>query len=372
MSGPSNTYIVLTQEQADQVTGETTPGHRIEPLAIGDGVFVVPTSVINDPAHAKHKAFLESLPTKDIPNSEISAAYGGNNPISMAEAAGATPQEALAPKPKPERFFLTKSQTFLGAKLKIERAKGHISNLEEAIKAFFAREPYAILDQVDPKSGETIYRVQVKECVPIEFSAALGDIVHNLRSALDLLLCDLVRAAGNTVERRHGFPIFPSVKDYRAGAKGKISGVSPATERFIDRLKPYDGGNTSLFNLHRLDILDKHQGIVPVATGSVQIAVNFIMPGMFIGQDGSFRIGGGGRPLASGWGTPEGVPKWIKITDNVEVYRAPRGFPHEFKIAVAVSFDQGQIAEGEPVVDTLKQYADLVEHLIAIAERRKL
>jgi hypothetical protein len=74
----------------------------------------------------------------------------------------------------------------------------------------------------------------------------------------------------------------------------------------------------------------------------------------------------------SGWGTPEGVPKWIKITDNVEVYRAPRGFPHEFKIAVAVSFDQGQIAEGEPVVDTLKQYADLVEHIIAIAERRKL
>lgn len=196
-----------------------------------------------------------------------------------------------------------------GPKLKIKRAKQHIAELETALMAFHERRPYELVHEIDPKTGENVYRVHIKEALPCELPTILGDIVHNLRAALDHLVCDLIRANRKQPKRGSGFPISGTRKHLESNAIGKIDGVSPKAERFIKRLKPYKGGNTPLWVLHELDALDKHSGIIPVAAAHVAIAARWALPMFFWGTDGSFRIGGpgpGGKPMWTGFGVPDG------------------------------------------------------------------
>jgi hypothetical protein len=67
-------FIVLSQEQAEQVRGKSTPFAALEPRKIEDGRFILGTQVLDDPAHAKHIPFLATLPqcklireTDDLP-----------------------------------------------------------------------------------------------------------------------------------------------------------------------------------------------------------------------------------------------------------------------------------------------------------------
>src|ERR1700750_2920220 len=41
--------------------------------------------------------------------------------------------------------------------------------------------------------GETIYRVQMSKPIPIHFSTMIGDVLHNLRSALDCAAWEMAR-----------------------------------------------------------------------------------------------------------------------------------------------------------------------------------
>lgn len=53
-----------------------------------------------------------------------------------------------------------------GVRIKIERAKRHIRELEAEIRASHARNPYVIIRQDDLKTGDLIYWVKVREYVP--------------------------------------------------------------------------------------------------------------------------------------------------------------------------------------------------------------
>lgn len=58
--------LVLTAEQADQVRGPTTPGRALEPVEIGEGVFILPLAVLADDHGAAVLEILRSLPIEDV------------------------------------------------------------------------------------------------------------------------------------------------------------------------------------------------------------------------------------------------------------------------------------------------------------------
>jgi hypothetical protein len=68
------------------------------------------------------------------------------------------------------------------ARVKIDRAQKHLADLDAAIKAFESREPYACVMNRDSQSGHEIYRFCERGAILIEWSAIVGDCVHNLRS----------------------------------------------------------------------------------------------------------------------------------------------------------------------------------------------
>jgi hypothetical protein len=111
----------------------------------------------------------------------------------------------------------------------------------------------------------------------------VGDVVHNLRSALDYIVTALVDASsGAKLKRQHQFPIFDDSKVYEAkvgDAKkavvgGSLDGVTCGLSK-VWELQPFhrqEPEEDSLFVVNRLSNADKHRAIVQTWTniGSVQ------------------------------------------------------------------------------------------------------
>jgi hypothetical protein len=82
---------------------------------------------------------------------------------------------------------------------KVKRANVHLSFLDEQIQGFIDSEPYKVETEPGSQAGEVLlYANALREPPTQEWSAIVGDVVHNLRSALDHLVWQLTLANGHT------------------------------------------------------------------------------------------------------------------------------------------------------------------------------
>jgi hypothetical protein len=152
---------------------------------------------------------------------------------------------------------------FEASRLKITRARTHVGNLMEAMRAYLLRTPFHI--EVERDNGRKYWRVRVREEMPAEFSAIEGDAIHNLRASLDLLACELVRLNNQSDDDVY-FPFSKAQADFqRMFAKRHMDRASPQAQALIHALQPYPGGDDDLRAIHDLDIIDKHQMLIPAA-----------------------------------------------------------------------------------------------------------
>ena len=81
-----------------------------------------------------------------------------------------------------------------GIRLKIERAKKHIHDLDIAINAFIQEKPYGLGAMPHPVAEIQHTTLYVDEVNPIhpEITMIMGDAIHNLRCAPDHLMWQLV------------------------------------------------------------------------------------------------------------------------------------------------------------------------------------
>jgi hypothetical protein len=70
--------------------------------------------------------------------------------------------------------------------LKLDRAKQHIDDLEAAISAFHRTNPYPIVAEDDPQTGQRTVRVGSNPApIPSGIPLILGDTIHAIRASLD-------------------------------------------------------------------------------------------------------------------------------------------------------------------------------------------
>lgn len=256
------------------------------------------------------------------------------------------------------------SDPLLGAHLKIERAKKHINDFITEMNAFRAKNTYRVVADKHPRSGDITYRASVTEEIPVSWSTYIGDFVHNLRAALDVLACTLISANGAQVRRRHGFPIAETRKRFEADAAGKIDGASDAAKRFIHRLKPYKTGNSALWQIHELDILDKHKAIVPVGLAYRHFTMTTRM-----------KVPWQNEPVTTPGISIRPADRRYPLKDGhilLRVKSAALSAEHEtdYQFAFEVAFGEGQVVDGQPLIPTLQQYGQMVERIISIAQQR--
>ena len=150
-----------------------------------------------------------------------------------------------------------------GPRAKIARAKEHLADLADLREGIRSSEPkpYAAVREIQT-DGKLVVRFKDVAPLPQDVSLILGDLIHNLRSALDILVCDLIRHNGEEVTDDTGFPIVDRSNQLATRVKRKMKGAGKTAKEAVKGLKPYQSGNLDLWVLHKLDITDKHKILI--------------------------------------------------------------------------------------------------------------
>jgi len=239
-----------------------------------------------------------------------------------------------------------------GIRLKIERAKMHVVELDQRINAFANEKPYEIGAKPHriPQIRHTTLYIKSAKPVPEDLSVIIGDVVHNLRSALDHLAWQLVEAGGGSPSKDTFFPICwgsNAAQQYAsATGKGEIKRMRTGADKLLLAVQPYMSGDDTLWHVHELDRFDKHRFLITTGTSF-----------------GDWSVETEGIQVA--------FEKWTSIPLVVghEIINIPTETynrqPHEnFKLGVDVSFGESEVVKGKPVVPTLNEMAEFIDCLV--------
>lgn len=153
--------------------------------------------------------------------------------------------------------------SFSASRAKLRRAAGFIRELESNLKAYKDRNPYTVkIDATISPPGLEISWAAI--CGDPE--AIVGDCIHNLRTSLDLMACELVRSV-NGNDNRVYFPFAHTSDELDDAIKEKnFHRAGRGAVDLLKTFKPYRGGNELLRAMHDLDIEDKHKALIVTAT----------------------------------------------------------------------------------------------------------
>lgn len=153
------------------------------------------------------------------------------------------------------------------------RASEHARELDTITAAFLDRNPHEILAEFNPASTEYIFKVRVREQPPAIIGILAGEVAHGLRSALDYAVGELIASncgAPPSAQQNFEFPIFSSPAKYSDRLR-KNAGLPSTALPLLEAMQPYHSANGDrgalLWQLHRLDIEEKHRQLVAAAGG---------------------------------------------------------------------------------------------------------
>lgn len=141
---------------------------------------------------------------------------------------------------------------------KLKWARHRAGELNWIMKTFDSTNP------VELKQTDGQFFFELTKSYPPEIPLVLGDAIHNLRSSLDLLASDLARLNGKSTKGVY-FPFAANATELEGQIKGKnFNRASQEAVALLRKIGPHHEGNKRLRGLHDLDIMDKHQLILPV------------------------------------------------------------------------------------------------------------
>src|SRR5271156_3019415 len=123
---------------------------------------------------------------------------------------------------------------FTGSRLKMERAKKHIADLHNDILFFTTPDSYLLTIEKHPDTGNDALKFKMTKPFPENLALVIGDAIHNLHTALDLAVCEIVRNnLGEAATGYFKFPFYKSRDNLIKGFKrGKIAQASSVISNF--------------------------------------------------------------------------------------------------------------------------------------------
>jgi hypothetical protein len=175
-----------------------------------------------------------------------------------------------------------------GSIKKVERAYEQFDALDAEIEAFVKTDLYGIsVGERNPKTGNYPLRAITSSEVspPLRWSVLIGEIAHNLRSALDHIACQLALTsypASDALFHATSFPIFlhgprsnlpprykwtdgkTALRYIKPRHRTVLQGFQPYSRRDRDRPWPYptkiaEPRHHPLWQLHEINNADKHR-----------------------------------------------------------------------------------------------------------------
>lgn len=235
--------------------------------------------------------------------------------------------------------------------LKVKRAEKHIADVKRAVEAFDGGGSYRTWFDYDSEPGRTLIKLRFLDSPNEWLSCCAADAVQNLRCALDHLAWQVhMRYLAGGGKRLNPKKVVFTISDdrdeyFRADRQGAIESIGgPMWVSFLNKQKPYRGGNEMLYALHLANNLDKHRGILELGKTPVGIAVPSAL-GTAVSLDG-FR-------------------RWA-LEDEVTIasYDGHVQGDNDVDTAFAIVFGDVEGIENEPVSETLDKLTYAVKLIL--------
>lgn len=150
---------------------------------------------------------------------------------------------------------------------RVERSVAQAKTLEGEVKAFTKSVPYEVTVQVDGHGPKDVAMVLRAQPTALMWSVQMGEILHNLRAALDNAVWEMILLNGGVPNpSTSGFPIKRSAGTWRQSGLRMVSGLNEAAVALIESAQPLHltsvGGTPTqhpLWVLQELSNIDKHR-----------------------------------------------------------------------------------------------------------------
>jgi len=247
--------------------------------------------------------------------------------------------------------------SFLGPRLKVKRAYKHIDELETWLRDLVQSNIDSTRAHKDanPGSESDTLVISRPSGYSVEVGLIVGDAIHNLRAALDLVASAII-IAGNGDASKVYFPLGDTRQTLVGSAHYRlIESVAPDLATIIaDIIKPYKtGGNPNFWALNRLDRMDKHRVLIPTIANACQHIVA-IGPKQ---EDDPPAARPGAIYMICGTTTQESRAPRVGSAAYLHNQRSGYG-------TIEIGFGEGEAFENEPIIPTLRQLAQLVSGVI--------
>jgi hypothetical protein len=174
------------------------------------------------------------------------------------------------------------AQPLDGARIRVERAQHHISSIDGRLEQFRRKLLPALNFRVEP---DKISWNKFPVILPLELAALVGEVIYNLRAALDYVVFELAAADSGRTQHGTQFPIEDRPEKFRKRRKTFLLGVSDAHVSQIEALQPYRGIAWTA-KLRELSNPDKHRSLtVLFGAGRGQVTIQYGAPGSFDERD---------------------------------------------------------------------------------------
>jgi hypothetical protein len=200
---------------------------------------------------------------------------------------------------------------FRDARLKVKRANEHLEELAAAIvaleKTYVSRiEPHPLLN-----AQSLVHEVPNVENALLDLSLIVGDIIHNLRTALDFAWYSTIsKCLPDKISDCTKFPVRQTRQNLAAALHGIE--VDTRCKRLFDcmmsDIQPFKGShNSAVWTVHDLDICDKHLLLLELA------------PQGYIRGITLRDRNGGLHPDGATWAVPGAGPYCVDYVEGIKI-----------------------------------------------------
>jgi hypothetical protein len=250
------------------------------------------------------------------------------------------------------------SDKLLGTRLKLERAKKHFDDLDAVVGNYLKSNPCVLDTKRDPETRKLIYYVDEIRPIPSEIAIIAGDMLFNLRSALDHLAMqfwlDGDGTGGGSVKSVY-FPIFDSATAYCDGRNGKVAGMRPEAKKAIDAIEPYQGGKGhQLWLLHALNKTDKHRLLLAVGSAFRSMNIAPLLDRLHADQGIAIQT-----PDVFIIPADRMLP--LKAGDELFIDAPDAEFNKDMQFTIEIAFGEPEVPKGHSIIKTLGEIGQFVD-----------
>jgi hypothetical protein len=169
-----------------------------------------------------------------------------------------------------------------GVRQKLIRAEEHLTTIKTGIEACL--ENCSILSERDLDIDRRFHFTFSLPAPDLTLSVIVGECLHNLRSALDHIVWQLVLANKQTPIKENQFPICETPFGFKSQiSRNRLRGVSVNAETLIENLQPYNTGKPDpqfhpLWVLNQLMNIDKHRMLTLASVRGAHLGADIMNP----------------------------------------------------------------------------------------------